>query len=230
MDPGTITGVFNCLHFAITNLKDEKCVSDMCWLTRIAFVWVMLIAASVNCFADNNKYSLSFQETRLIEVISEIARETDIDLSFDPSEIPDERITHSFTDQTATSILFEVIEPYRLTTFMLPNGVFVVNKSIRRDLEPPLVSRFNQPVYGPLDGRIYAYEDQIILFRGIGHENRKMLRNENGEVTIPVFTKPMVLYLTSPNSIPQRISPFEINDGFELYTSDLPKNHPYPIP
>lgn len=202
----------------------------MRWLTRIAFVWVMLIAASVNCFADDNKYSFSFQETRLIEVISEIARETDIDLSFDPSEIPDERITHSFTDQTATSILFEVIEPYRLTTFTLPNGVFVVTKSIRRDLDPPLVSRFDQPVYGPLDGRIYAYEDETILFRSIGQENQKILRTENGDVTIPVFTKPMVLYLTGPNSIPLRILPIEVNDGFELHTSDLPKNHPYPIP
>ncbi len=202
----------------------------MWWLLRTGLLALLIFTFVGESYADRNQYSFEFEDTRLLEVISEIARETDMDLSFDPAIIPDERVTHSFSDETATSILFEVLRPHRLTSYILPNGVFVIAQTIKREVEAPQVSRFGRPNYDAMNGRISSYNDATIYLRSVGSANRKFEKNDNGEVSIPSFTKPMLLYLIGESSKPLRVSPFEINDGFELEAEPIPRNHPYPRP
>ena len=189
----------------------------------------MIFASAEKGYADRNTYTMKFEEVRLSEAISELARQTDIDLSFDPANIPDEVVTYNFEDETATAILFALIRPYRLTSYLLPNGVFVIAPSIKRELQTSPDIRFDKPDHGPVSGRIYSFNDETIKLLLIGSVYRTIKPEGNGAVTMPVYTQPLMLYLVGHDSKPLRISPYDLSNNFDLEAPEITRQHPYPI-
>lgn len=175
-------------------------------------------------------YSFTFEDTPLIHALSELAQESNLDLSFNPDIIPDTRVSESFEDERATHVLYSLLDSHRLSTYIMPNGVFVIYKSLRRELPYVPEIKFDPVEYGPLNGTIYvANGNPSVMLRSIGTTSVAKFVEQTGSVTIPVFNKHQIIYITASGAAPVRLSPFELNDNFEVVLEMLrPPKHPYP--
>lgn len=175
-------------------------------------------------------YSFTFEDTPLIHALSELAQESNLDLSFNPDIIPDTRVSESFEDERATHVLFSLLDSHGLSTYLLPNGVFIIYKSLKRDLPNVPEVKFDRPEHGPLTGVIRAANGgSSVVFRSIGANSVAKTPDQNGSVTLSSFDSQQIIYITGSGVAPVRLSPERLDDDFEIVLEMLrPSEHPYP--
>ena len=175
-------------------------------------------------------YSFTFEDTSLIHALSELGQKTNLNISFNPDIIPDYQVSKSFEDERATHILFSLLDSHGLSTYLLPNGVFIIYKSLKRDLPNVPEVKFDRPEHGPLTGVIRAANGgSSVVFRSIGANSVAKTPDQNGSVTLSSFDSQQIIYITGSGVAPVRLSPERLDDDFEIVLEMLrPSEHPYP--
>ena len=198
---------------------------------RLLILLILLPLSAIRAADSSDQqtdYSFTFEGISLHEALSTLARQTDLDLSFDPGIIPDTEINRSFESESSTRILFDLIRPYRLNSYMLPNGVFLINRSLRTEPARTPDFQFTPLTYPQMQGSIRSTDTSTgYKVRSIGKEKQVLSTGENEELYLSGVSRQNIIFITGKSIVPYRISPEKLYEGFELRLQVMQPRHPY---